>query len=193
MSTEQGAPQLQMIWPQSRLQQPPEYRMPEGYILRQYRQDDLEDYIRLMAAAGFTGWTEDNVSRILRRVLPNGFFVVERGVGGRLAATATAQRKPTDYHSFGAELGWVAGDPAHKGRGLGCAVCAAAVARALDAGYSRIYLLTDDHRLPAIAVYIRLGFVPFIIDDDMRGRWRAVLSQLGVDFDNVSSEFASSD
>ena len=57
---------------------------------------------------------------------------------------------PLEYHPCGGELGWVAGDPEHKGSGLGFAVCAAVTRRLLEIGYRNIYLLTDDFRLPAI-------------------------------------------
>ncbi len=61
----------------------------------------------------------------------------------------------------------MAGDARHAHRGLGRAVCAAVVRRLLSAGYHRIYLKTDDFRLPAITVYLRMGFVPFLYQQDM--------------------------
>jgi mycothiol synthase len=48
----------------------------------------------------------------------------------------------------------------------------------LRAGYRRIYLLTDDFRLPAIKTYLRLGFVPFLFEEGMEQRWREVLRRL---------------
>jgi mycothiol synthase len=62
---------------------------------------------------------------------------------------------------------------------LGTAVCAAATARLLSAGYGRIYLQTDDWRLPALLTYLRLGYVPFLYAADMPSRWQSVCEALG--------------
>ena len=97
---------------------------------------------------------------------------------GALVATSIAQHRATPLHPRGGEVGWIAADPEHKGRGLGLAVTAAAVARFIAAGYRRIYLMTDDFRLPAIAVYLKLGFEPFFYAPDMADRWAAVRKQL---------------
>ncbi len=113
------------------------------------------------------------------KLLPNGFFVIEHSATGRLVATAMATHNPTELHPFGAELGWVAGDASHKGKGLGTAVCAAVTRRLIAAGYTDIRLQTDDWRLPAIMVYLRLGYEPMLYCDGMAQRWRAVKEQLG--------------
>ena len=39
-------------------------------------------------------------------------------------------------------------------------------------------LLTDDVRLPAIALYLSLGFAPDMTRDDMPGRWEKIMRQL---------------
>ena len=93
-----------------------------------------------------------------------------------------ATHMPSDLHPFGGELGWVAGDPDHSGKGLGRVVCSAVVKRYLDAGYKRIYLKTDDWRLPAIKTYLKIGFGPFLFDDTMEQRWKAVCDNLNWPF-----------
>ena len=76
-------------------------------------------------------------------------------------------------------MGWVATDPEHRGRRLGMLVSAAATRRLVEAGYRRIYLMTDDARLSAIRIYLRLGYAPLFHAPDMAERWQAVLQQLG--------------
>lgn len=71
-----------------------------------------------------------------------------------------ARHWPEELHPQGGVLGWVAGDPALKGKGLGLAVCAAVVARLIGGGYRRIYLSTDDFPLPAVKTCLKLGFPP---------------------------------
>ena len=39
-------------------------------------------------------------------------------------------------------------------------MCAAVTRSLVQRGYSRIFLTTDDWRLPAIAIYLKLGYVP---------------------------------
>lgn len=53
---------------------------------------------------------------------------------------------------------WVA--PSVRGRGVGDALLAAAVAHARAAGYARIVLDVGDHNTPAQALYARHGFTP---------------------------------
>jgi mycothiol synthase len=135
-----------------------------------------------MHAAGFTQFTTEMTEGLARSVLPGGFFVIEHLESGELAATCIAKHNPSEVHPNSGELGWVAALPRHRGRGLGQAVCAAGVRRFLDAGYERIFLLTDDHRLPAIKTYLRLGFEPYLLAPDMPGRWRAVCRKVGREF-----------
>lgn len=172
-------PQLQMLWSERLLGTPPACALPAGYVLRGYRPDDEPAYLRLLELAGFEGWTAERLGEVLPRVLPGGLFLAVRLASGELAATAMALDNPTALHPGGGELGWVAAHPEHRGQGLGVAVCAAAVGCLLRAGYRRIYLLTDDFRLPAIKTYLRLGFVPFLFQEGMEQRWQEVLRQLG--------------
>lgn len=59
----------------------------------------------------------------------------------------------------GFELAKMAVADAHKGRGLGRALMAAAVERARAAGAPRLYLETNSGLAPALALYRSFGFV----------------------------------
>ena len=176
----ENRPQLQMLWPEPLLATPPEPVLMPGYRLRILDPDiDLDAYLSLMHEAGFTDFSADRVAGCLNRVLPDGYFVAEHVPTGEVVATAMAGHGPTPLHPYGGELGWVAGRTAHAGKGLGRAVCAAVVRRFLSAGYKRIYLLTDDFRLPALKVYLQLGFVPFLFTAGIDTRWQVICDQLG--------------
>jgi mycothiol synthase len=175
--------QLHMLWPERLLASPPQVEVPRGYVLRTFRGDDAPGYLRLMAAAGFTGWDETMLGRWLLKVIPRGFFVAFDRASGEIVATAMAAHNPSRLHLRGGELGWVAGDPRHAGKGLGTAVCAAAIACFIEAGYRRIYLRTDDHRLAALKTYLKLGYVPFLFAPGMRERWQAVCAKLAWPFE----------
>ncbi len=170
--------QLQMVWPKARLENPPDIRPPEDYELRQFTPEDAEPYVRLMQQVGFESWDRDRLATVRERVIAGGFFIVEHRPTGQIAATAVAVDNPGDLHPDGGELGWVAADPQHRGKGLGLAVCAAVTARFIEAGYRQIYLKTDDRRLPAIKTYLKLGYEPLLYAGDMAERWRQVRRQL---------------
>lgn len=176
-----GSPQaqLKMIWPERLLETPPMPKVPGDYHLRCYTDTDEARYLGLMKKAGFEGWDHEKLQDVLRSVLPGGFFVIEHHPSGEIVAAAMAVHRPTAEHPFGGELGWVAGDPAHSGKGLGLAVCAAATARLLRGGYRNIYLLTDDWRLPALKTYLKLGYEPVLYKEDMAERWQKVFARLG--------------
>jgi len=171
--------QLQMIWPEELLDSPPVPNLPEEYLLRCYRDDDKAEYLELREKVGFSSLTPQQLAEMLCKVLPDGFFVVIHRRTQKIVGTAMALHHPQDYHPYGGELGWVGVDPEHRGKALGLAVCAAVVARLLRAGYRRIYLLTDDFRLPAIRTYLELGFKPFIVAENMQQRWQQVYETLG--------------
>jgi mycothiol synthase len=170
--------QLQMLWPSWENPPAPPAGVPSGYRLRLFETADTAGYCRLLDTAGFKGWNEDTVKGCLLKVLPDGFFLVEHEATGELAATAMANHNPIDLHPYGGELGWVAASPAHARRGLGRAVCAAATRRFLEAGFHRIFLRTDDWRLPAIHIYLTLGYRPFLFAPDMTGRWEKICAAL---------------
>jgi mycothiol synthase len=174
--------QLEMVWPASRLDRPPPVRVPDGYALRTFRSEDARGYVELLRAAGFKDWTEENLGYWLGKVLPDAFFIVTAAGGEAPVATAMGSHNASERHPFGGELGWVATSPAHLGKGLGTAVCASVTARFLKAGYRRIYLKTDDFRLPAIKVYLRLGYVPLLFAPGMEERWRDVFAKLQTPF-----------
>jgi len=171
--------QLQMVWPEDRLDKPPVVRLARDYVMRQYRPGDEAGYIRLMNQVQLgCPWNHAKIQEWMARVLPGGFFIVVHKPTGRIVATAMASHRPRPLHPAGGDVGWIAAAPEHKGKGLGLAVTAAAIARLIAAGYQRIYLLTDDFRLPALKTYMNVGMAPFLYAADMQGRWKEIRRQL---------------
>lgn len=153
-------------------------KVPRGYAIRALEERDEPGHISVMRAAGFVGWNEKQLAIWKELAIPGGIMVALKEPEDVVVATAMASRRPTDLHPEGGELGWVAASPLHRGKGLGHAICRAAIRRFLGAGYRGVYLLTDDHRLAAIKVYLRLRFVPFLFDADMEDRWVEILKEL---------------
>lgn len=105
-------------------------------------------------------------------------FVVT--VNGAMAATASARNLPglPDHIGY---VHWVGADPAHKGKRLGSLVTQAVLNEFLTQEKTESYLDTDDFRLPAINVYLKLGYMPLIVDGTHLERWKVVYDSLGRD------------
>lgn len=182
MSQESPPPQLMMELPESGLAAFRPAPPAPGYALRTYRPGDERRFFALMALAGWPGWDDAKLQPWIARIPPESWFMAIDQASGQIVATAMGLHNHTPLHPFGGELGWVAGDPAHAGRGLGLAVCAAVTARLIAAGYRGIHLYSEDHRLPALNTYFKLGYQPLLYAPDMAGRWRQVCALLGRPF-----------
>jgi mycothiol synthase len=102
-------------------------------------------------------------------------FVAEddRQILGTASARYYEQRFPGAGY-----VHWVAVDPAARGRGLFDAVMAKVHRRFVADGRTVAFLETDDQRLPAIAAYLRLGYVPQYAEPDHEARWSAIFTKL---------------
>lgn len=176
MSENESYTQLQMMWPEHLLNAPPAVQLPLGYTLRTYQQGDEIRFYKIMELAGWPGWDDEKLQPWLERILPEGWFMAIHEESSEIVATAMALR--SEMYPSGGELGWLAGDPAHAGRGLGMAVSAAVTARLIEAGCRPIHLYTEDYRLPALKTYLKLGYVPFLYTPEMPEHWRAICAQL---------------
>ena len=182
MSEERTKEGLQMVWPGSLLNSPPEVHVPIGYTLRTYRPGDEASFYRLMDLAGFKDWDDEVLRPWFSMILPGGWYFIVDRASHELVATAMAHHRPDAHQPFAGSLGWLAGHPDHAGKGLGMAVSAAVVRRLLQAGYENIYLFTEDWRLAALHIYLTLGWVPLLYMPDMEGRWRTVCDKIGWPF-----------
>ncbi len=178
MTENEATLQLQMVWPTSHLTQALPIVLPTGYRLRTYKPGDEARFFEVMALAGWPGWDEAKLKPWLYRILPQGWFMAVTEADDQIVATAMATHDHTWLLPFSGEVGWVAGDPAHKGRGLGTAVVAAVTARFIEVGYSSIHLFTEHYRLPALTIYLRLGYLPLLYRPEMWDLWRDVCTEL---------------
>lgn len=148
-----------------------------GFAVREAVHGDEAGLAQVLAAAfGDRTWSDERVQRELtgaEDVLE--VFVAEDEDG--IVATASARR----FEKFPG-LGyvhWVAVAPEKRGQRLGRFVVEAVTEYFSRAGVPGVILETDDERLPAIATYLGLGFVPEYLADDHRPRWSQVFAALG--------------
>lgn len=59
------------------------------------------------------------------KILPAGWFMITHAASDEIAATAMCLHNYKGINPFQGELGWLACDPAHTGKGLGLAISAA--------------------------------------------------------------------
>ena len=170
---------LEMIFPTNNLSTLKLPELPSNYKLRIFREGDLKDFNNLLIKA------EMGICRLeywQNHILPNGFFVIEDTDTSELVATFFASHHPANRHPHAGNLGWLAVDPAHRGNNLGSVVVISVMNRLLNAGYKRIYLETHQFRLPAINIYLKLGWIPFIYRPEMNEQWELISSKLKYPF-----------
>jgi len=181
------AKQLCMVIDAARVRAMQDVRVPEDYLLRTYRPGDEANLASTLQAVGFRSFGREAVLEYLedadRRA---GSAVV--AFEGRIVASTFASRmssdrvspvtgKPGEPRREGV-LDYVATHPDHQGRGLGRATCTAVSRYLVGKGCEVVSLLTDDWRLPAIHLYLSMGFEQVMNREDMPGRWAGVLHEL---------------
>ncbi len=168
--------QLKMWW---KMQHIPEYELKNGYGIRTYREGDAIAWIKACSDGLDTGsWTEEDFNKnmlAMEGIFPEGiFFIVDPA--GNIAGTATGIVKPEPEPGI---LHMVCIRPEYRGKGLARPLNAAVLNYLVSKGCKSITLSTDDFRIPAIKVYLSLGFRPILYDEDMSGRWSSILKKLG--------------
>jgi mycothiol synthase len=171
-----------MRYPEHLLKIPLVVQLPSGYRLRTYRPGDEPRFFKLMELAGWSDWDDEKLKPSLAKILPEGWFMVIHEKSNEIVATAMALHNYTGLYPFQGNLGWLAGDPAHAGKGLGMAVSTAVTSRLIQAGYRAIRLGTEDWRLAALKIYLKLGYIPVLYEPGMAERWQIICTQLNWQF-----------
>ncbi|WNQ10773.1 GNAT family N-acetyltransferase [Paenibacillus aurantius] len=185
MTTEKRIRPLFLVFPHNRLKTPLQVpRLSDEYQLRTYQKGDEVSLAKLLA---YEGWKndEEHINEFLDHVIPEGLFFVVHKDTGEVISTASALHHPSSPHwhfPFGGDMGYVITSPEHRGKGMGYAVSVAATVRLLQAGYKNIRVVTKDHRLSAIKIYLKIGFVPFLYTEDSEDRWSKICRNLNWSF-----------
>jgi mycothiol synthase len=162
----------------ARVEVPP---LPQGYVLRQFRAGDEARYDDLFHLA----FADEGLLPGMReQTLEGGFFVIEHLASGELVASCVTWRGSImPRHPDAGNMGWLVTDPSHAGKGLGTIVAACATNRLAAEGCRRPCLGTEDFRIAAISIYLKLGWRPYIYRDDLVPRWRSIFTRLGGEFE----------
>jgi mycothiol synthase len=171
---------MYMVWPVNRLSTAPKHATPDGYLVRPCSEPEL-GALRGVIDADLP-MTDRAWDDFRDRIIPGGAFLGLHVASGKPVATASAVHNPraTRFHfPFGGEVGYVTVDSAHRGKGLGRVVAARVVGRLIEAGYRHIFVGVQGWRLPAVQLYLRLGFVPLLHNAELLLRWRRICEQIG--------------
>ena len=165
----------------------------DGWTVRGMGEGEGAAWARICEGAGFFDSAEMGADERWQAAMgsdpgvktENVFFACDPQ--GKPVATAAArlivgderEKYPPTAHGLG-YLHFVAALPQSRGVGAGAAVTAAVLRRFEELGLPDCILTTDDFRLPAIKIYLNLGWLPVLNGPDMRERWERVLAQLGI-------------
>jgi mycothiol synthase len=155
----------------------PPVEAPSGYEIRGIRPgEEFSAGVCLSEAFG-EEWSEERVkSELSENAFVDRMLVAVKG--GEVAATASAAS--SEEWGRAGYVHYVAVHPSHQGLSLGYWISLAVLHEFLALGRAAAVLHTDDHRLPAIKTYLKLGFA---LDDSANpgfaSRWEVISRKLG--------------
>lgn len=152
---------------------------PSGYTLRTLRDErDLEPLAATLSAAFAKPW---DVARVRAKLTeaPDVKAVYVVAWQGQPVATVSSLTLPDRFPGSGI-VHWLGTQPGHAQRGLGSVLMTRVLHDFVQRGCRDAVLETDDERLPAIALYLKFGFIPVyaVQGENHRGRWSAIFRAL---------------
>jgi len=153
--------------------------LPEGFYMRSYKKGDELGWCRCMIN-GDLGVEEIKEEVFVEKMLndksvnpDNIFFLISpvNEIAGSITYQYTDDKTIGFVHMVGIDL-------RYRGKKLALPMHLYAIKKILDDGVKQIFLTTDDWRLPAIKVYLNVGFVPVLYKPDMEVRWNQVMAKL---------------
>ena len=160
----------------------PEFALPARWSVRWYQPGDETSWFRIQQAA-------ERQHEITPGLFRRQFGQDERLLGERQcylldpdnqpAGTATAWFDDDFEGGQWGRVHWVAILPEHQGQGLGSPLMIAVCRRLRELGYDRAFLRTAANRIPAIRLYLRLGFEPHPRNAEEERLWPQILARLG--------------
>ena len=171
--------QLELILPPINMKVK-EIKVPDGFLLRNYIEQDVDDVLSILSLSQLNNWNKEKINKNINGFVQNGFFVVIDKSNQKVVASMAARVRPARKHCKSGDIGWLCTDPKYRGKGLGYIAAAASVNCLLSNGYNDIFVNTDDDRLPAIKIFLKLGFKPLMYKNTMLSRWSLIKKKIGV-------------
>lgn len=173
---------VEIIMVRPDLENVPCYPLPESYTMRHYQPGDEQSWADLWVSVKDFD-THEAALKAYRddfgddgEQLTNRQMYLCNGSGdviGTISAWHGNSYEPAPYGL----IHWVAINPDYQAKKLGRPLLCAAM-NLLRKWHNKAYLCTHTHRLRAVRVYLDMGFVPFIRNDNDTESWKTVAKQL---------------
>ena len=153
--------------------------LPEGFLIRSYKKGDEIGWCRccINGSLGVDEISEEVFEKKMlcdENVNPNNIFLLispSNEIAGTATYQYTSEKEVAYLHMVGIAKNY-------QGKRLALPINLYAIQKMLEDGKKRIYLTTDDWRLPAIKTYYNAGFNPVFYQPDMEERWKRVMEKL---------------
>ena len=153
------------------------FPLPEGYSFRMYTPGDEKEWIRVQDEADdYTDADENLFNQEFgshRSELPRRMAFLKHG--DRVIGSATAWIDDINGDPVTGRLHWVAIVPEYQGRNLAAPLTYFTLSLFPALNCSRAYLLTNAVRIPAISLYLKIGFKPVIGNPEEQCAWEEIL------------------
>jgi mycothiol synthase len=156
----------------------PEPELPSGFSFRPATTDDADELAELVTAAydpvHDTPWDGARMQTELLEAADVLQTWVAVDAQGRIHATASERLLPYIYPEGTGYVHFVGTLRDSQGLGLGRAITLRVLRGFVDRGLTKAVLNTADFRLPAVRLYLQLGFIPEYREDSERSAWSAL-------------------
>ena len=154
----------------------PQLEVPDGFEIRQLRSGEERQYLALRTMSGFSEWDMAKLREYQSGPAKRIMVLVDKSTG-TLAQAASAESFTEEGTG---QFGWLLSNPDYRGRGLGRPISIATMQALKEEGFRRFVIFTDDFRVPALRIYLKLGWHPVYHAEDMEARWKAIGEKLGI-------------
>ena len=165
---------------------------PDGFSIRPYEPGDENHWVRIHEYAHpgnhpsldlFRGQFGTDTATLAARQ----FFLVSPK--GAVVGTTTAWFYNEAKERNWGRIHWVAILPEHQGKGYSRALQAHALDILRELKHSEVFLTTDPERVPAVNLYLRFGFRPWLAVDEARDRWKKLVPSLKPEWQGPSAQW----
>ena len=150
--------------------------LPDGFSLRGYKHGDENSWISLLNCGDFDSqWDSERFQEYMtqdERLEGSSVILKDEIIVAATFASVQDSSKQVGRVDF------VVSHPDFRGLGLGKVVLIEVLRFLQKKNYKTIMLYTDDWRIPALGMYLSLGFEPEITRHDMPDRWDKIKNTL---------------
>jgi len=133
----------------------PNAALPDGYLLRNFRESDLLSFHKLMFTANIG---HCSIKYWKEFILPGGFFVVEEVKTKKVVGALFAAKEPNSSDDNTGTMGFLATSPKHRGLKIASILAYNTASRLLNEGYGKNVIFPFVHRYDVIGMYERQGW-----------------------------------